>query len=92
MKLRIKEIAKKKGISLSELSEKCGMAQSTISNIVTGKSSPALETLERIAIALGVSTVSLISDQITGYIMIEDEVHVITCVKDLEKVYKKLSE
>lgn len=91
MKLRIKEIAKAKGILLSEIAEKAEMSTSTISNIIAGNNSPSLDTLERIARVLRVPTTSLIADSITGYIIIDDEVHVITCAEDLKEVYEKVN-
>lgn len=91
MKLRIKEIAKEKGILLSEIAEKAEMSTSTISNIIAGNNSPSLDTLERIARVLRVPTTSLIADSITGYIIIDDEVHVITCAEDLKEVYEKVN-
>lgn len=54
MKLLIKEIAKEKKIKISALAETVGITQPNMSNIVNGKTKPSLETLEKIADALGV--------------------------------------
>lgn len=54
MELRIKEILKEKKITAISLAETVGMAQPSMSNIVNGKVMPSVETLERVAVALGV--------------------------------------
>lgn len=54
MDLRIKEILKEKKITAISLADTVGMAQPSMSNIVNGKVMPSVETLERIAFALGV--------------------------------------
>lgn len=54
MDLRIKEILKEKKITAISLADTVGMAQPSMSNIVNGKVMPSVETLERIAVALGV--------------------------------------
>lgn len=55
MKLLIKEIAKKKGITLNEVAASAGIAQPSISRIANGVFNPKLDTLEKIAAALNVS-------------------------------------
>ena len=52
MILRIKEILKEKNITVVALSKAIGITQPNTSNIVNGKTTPSLETLERIANAL----------------------------------------
>ena len=59
MKLRIKEVAKGKKISISALASMVGITQPNLSNIANNKSSPSLETLEKIAIALNVPITEL---------------------------------
>lgn len=54
MLLRIKEIAKTKGITITELAGNVGITQPNMSNVVNGKTSPSLDLLQRIADALGV--------------------------------------
>ena len=54
MKFVIKEIAKKKGVSMLELANRIGITPPSMSNIVNGKLTPSLETLEKIADALDV--------------------------------------
>lgn len=52
--LKIKEIAKDKNIGVGELASIIGVAQPSMSNIINEKSMPSLETLQKIADALGV--------------------------------------
>lgn len=59
MLLRIKEIAKTKGVTITELAGTVGITQPNMSNVVNGKTSPSLDLLQRIADALGVEVVEL---------------------------------
>ncbi len=55
MNYRIKEICDEKGIKVNSIAEKVGITLPALYNIVNGKMSPKVETLERIAVALEVS-------------------------------------
>lgn len=55
--LRIKEIAKNKGITITELAEKLGITQTTLSRTINGN--PTIETLLKIAEILGVHITDL---------------------------------
>lgn len=57
--LRIKEICKEKSITLNDLAEKIGVSQPSISGIATGRQKPSFDTLEKLAIALGVEVSEL---------------------------------
>lgn len=72
MDLRIKEILKEKKITAISLADTVGMAQPSMSNIVNGKVMPSVETLERIAVALGVPFTDLFE---------QPKQNVITCPK-----------
>ena len=50
MILRIKEIAKKKKITIKSLSEKVGITQPNMSNIVNEKTTPSIPTLQNIQV------------------------------------------
>lgn len=54
MKLRIKDVLKEKRVTAVSLAGMIGITQPNMSNIVNGKSTPSLETLEKIANALEV--------------------------------------
>lgn len=59
----IRKIRQKKGISQDRLSKKADLALNTIVKIETGESpNPTIETLEKIAKALGVSVTNLFKD------------------------------
>jgi transcriptional regulator with XRE-family HTH domain len=59
----IRKIRQKKGISQDRLSKKADLALNTIVKIETGESpNPTVETLEKIAKALGVSVADLFKD------------------------------
>ena len=59
MQLRIKEVSKSQGVSITKLAELVGITQPNMSNIANGKTSPSLDLLERIAAALNVSVSEL---------------------------------
>ena len=68
MELRIKEILRDKGATAVWLSSQIGITQPNMSNIVSGKSKPSLDTLERIAAALGVHVTELFERPASGQI------------------------
>lgn len=70
MELKVTECCKTKGITLQDLADKLGVARSTLANTLT-KKNPTLETLEKIAKALGVK----VSD------LLDEEKNTITCPK-----------
>ena len=57
MSLRVKEIAKAHGISITELAERMGIRQESLSRAINGN--PTLSTLESMADALNVSVSEL---------------------------------
>jgi len=63
MTLRVKEVSKAQGVSITKLAELVGITQPNMSNIANGKTSPSLDLLERIASALGVSVPELFAPQ-----------------------------
>ncbi len=60
MRLRLRHLREAKGMSLRTLADKAGVAFAAINRIELGKTTPRLETLERLAKALGVSVRDLI--------------------------------
>lgn len=57
--LKVKEVAKEKGVTITELAEKLGIAQVSLSRAINGNN-PKLETLKKIAHALNVDVRDLI--------------------------------
>jgi transcriptional regulator with XRE-family HTH domain len=63
VRLRVKEIAQKKGISMGKLSRMSDISYRTIQRIYNDPAYfPTIPTLEKIARVLGVSTAELIED------------------------------
>lgn len=62
MDLRIKEIMSERGVTSAWLAEKVGISKVAVSNIITGKSYPSLDTIKKIADALNVSIIKLIGE------------------------------
>ena len=69
MELRIKELLKLKGLTSIWLASQIGITQPNMSNIVSGKSKPSLDTLERIATALDVPITELFEQPTTDTIV-----------------------
>jgi len=61
LRISLQEIRHKKGISQEKLSALSGVHRVTIARFETGKISPKLKTLERLAAALGVSVSKIIN-------------------------------
>lgn len=62
--LRVKEIIKEKGLTMQEVSDKLGIVRDTLTRQINGN--PTLDTLTKIADALGVSVPELFSPQSSG--------------------------
>ena len=93
MQLRIKEVAKEKGITINSLAEIVGITRANMSNIVNGKSTPLLDTLERIANALNVDITDLFKkndsgEDVNGFVRVKGTIYEIHSFDDLEKVLK----
>lgn len=65
--MRIKEILTEKGMTMADLAERANMQQPAISRAMTGN--PTIETLERIASALGVNVTELFDHSPTNTII-----------------------
>ena len=63
--LRIKEICKEKGIAINELADRVEMSRVSISNMIAGRQSPPLSTLEKIADVLNVEVADLFASSKT---------------------------
>ena len=94
MELRIREILESKDIKVSSLAETVGITRANMSNIVNGKSTPSLETLEKIANALEVDITELFgpssSGGIIGVIRIRDTNYNINSVSDLSRLLDRI--
>lgn len=72
MDLKIKEIMSERSITSAWLAEKVGISKVAVSNIITGKSSPSLDNILKIADALNVSITELIGE-------VNEDTNTITC-------------
>lgn len=93
MKLRIKEIAKQKGIQLKDIASQMGIAPESLTRMIHGN--PQLETLEKIAGVLGVELVELFQPphqphQITGYLECDGQITKINNKDDLFRFTEKI--
>ena len=85
---RIKEIRSKKNIMQIQLAEMIGTTQSAVAAIESGRRTPKIETLQRIAAALNVPLLSLLPpDLIEGsfHPATEEEKQICILISDLNK-------
>ena len=61
--IRLAEVRKAHGLSQDQLAQLSGVGRVTIARIETGRISPNLQTLEKLAAALGVCVCELISEK-----------------------------
>ena len=92
MNIRVKEICKEQGITIGELADKMQMVREGLSRAINGN--PTLETLEKIANALGVPVTELFekpSDgKIVGFVKVGDTVHEMKSAEDVKDLAGKL--
>ncbi|MCL1942609.1 MAG: helix-turn-helix domain-containing protein [Candidatus Azobacteroides sp.] len=93
MELRLKEILKKRGKSISSFADDVGIAQANMSNIVNGKTMPSLDTINRIAESLNIPIADLFkSRDVFGFIKYRGEVYEINSIADIENLLEKIKE
>lgn len=87
MKLRLREILKKRSMTLKAFSDLSGISQPNLSNYLNGNVSPTLEMLTRIAEALEIPITELFeeSDSIELYVRYNGNMYNITS-KDIIKL------
>ncbi len=91
--LRIKELLKERGITSIELADYLGIAENSLSRIITEKRRPRFELLIDIAERLNVEVWQLFkgSDKaLEGYVKFKGTLHRIQTKKDLEELLKKM--
>ena len=91
MKLSVKEICKKKCLTIQDLADKMEMKRESLSRAIIGN--PTLETLEKIASALEVDITELFtssSGSIIGVIRIKDTNYNINSVSDLSRLLDRI--
>lgn len=90
MKLRIKEIIKEKGTTMSEVAEKIGTKQAALSRAISDDGNPTLSLLTRTADALGVNITELFAPNqpILGIIIFNGTTYRIETFEQLERLYE----
>lgn len=92
MELRIKELIKEKCTTIQNIADLIGVNRVTLSNSINGN--PTLETLEKIANALGVPVTELFeksSDgKVVGFVKVGDTVHEVKSAEDVKNLAGKL--
>lgn len=66
MAFQLKRIMVERGLNITELAKLTGITNANISNMIHGKTSPNLDTLDRLANALGVETWELLKEKDLG--------------------------
>lgn len=93
-KLRVKEIAKQKGLTLAKVAAMLDVHPVNLSTTLNGN--PTLSTLSRIAEVLQVEVTDLIETEnkpiVSGFVKVDGEVLEITSVADLEQALNKAKE
>ena len=91
MQIRINEILKEKGITISQLADRAGIARANVSNIVHLKTAPALDTLERLANALNLPVSDLLaSSDVQGFIKYRGQVYEVNDFITLSSLTSKI--
>ena len=89
MEIRLKEVCKAKGITLSQIADKLDISRETLSRSVNGNIS--LNRLNEIAEILGVQVTELISvSQVFGLVDYNGKTYRIQSVNDLEKLLEEV--
>lgn len=93
-KLQIKEICKKRGISLKELADKIGIAPEALTRTVSSTANPTLLTLQKIAEGLNIDVKDLFTEskpsyRIYGHIEVNGELFTIRDLEGLKLLVDK---
>lgn len=91
--LRIKELCKARGVTIVELANRVSMTRESISNMIAGRQSPPLSTLEKIADVLGCGIVELFApkNDFIAFVRSEGKTHTITSKEELKEFADSLN-
>lgn len=91
MRLKIKDIVKEKGTTMSEVAEKIGTKQAALSRAISDDGNPTLSLLKRTAEALGVPITELFeNDGVVGFIKAKGHTYEINSISDIEKLLEEI--
>lgn len=91
--LRIKELLKDRNLTAKELARDLGIAENSLSRIITEKQQPRFELLQQIADRLDVEVWQLFRGSekaLEGYVKFKGTLHRIQTKQDLEELLKKV--
>ena len=92
MELRVKEIIKNKGLTMQEFADNLGITRDTLTRNINGN--PTVETLDKIAKALGVDITELFTASknniVNGYIEIDSQLYKINSIDDIKKLLSEI--
>lgn len=85
----VKRISKEQGKQLKDLAKEMGIDPASLTRAIYGNA--RLDTIERIASALGVSVKSLFDDnEVEGFIKVRGKIHQFHSLMELKEIYNKL--
>lgn len=89
MDLKVKDLIKQKGMTMQQFAEMLGVTRDTLTRNINGN--PTLETLERIANALGVDIAELFvkntpDSEVNGFVKVKGTLYEIRSFEDLRKL------
>jgi transcriptional regulator with XRE-family HTH domain len=88
MEIRLKEVCKAKGFTLSQIAEKLDISRETLSRSINGNIT--LNRLSEIADIIGVQVTELISvNQLSGFVEYNGTIYRIQSVQDIERLLIK---
>lgn len=93
MNLRVKDLCKQQGITLSDLADRMNMKRESLSRAINGN--PTLESLEKIAKALEVDITELFTvanDELYGIIIYKGEHYRIDSLNSLKAIIKTIED
>ena len=92
MELRVKEIIKNKGLTMQEFADNLGITRDTLTRNINGN--PTVETLDKIAKALGVDITELFTASknniVNGYIEVDSQLYKINSIDDIKKLLSEI--
>ena len=92
MELRVKEIIKNKGLTMQEFADNLGITRDTLTRNINGN--PTVDTLDKIAKALGVDITELFTtsnnSSINGYLEVNNQLYKINSIDDIKKLLSEI--